>query len=819
MSPKVSALLAIVIQMASAFSAGATVEIRQGSWRGRPVTYHVVNGWALVEGDILLAPVSELEALPPGKDTAARQTSAITSQFRYWPGGVVAYNIDSLLPNPGRVTAAMRHWEERTPIRFVERTNESSWVTFRSDPSGCNANVGMGGQTYVNLAGGCGIGTTIHEIGHTLGLWHAQSRIDRDRWIRVRYENVEKAFADQYDQQISDGQDVGPYDYLSVMHYSPYGFSRNGSFTLQSVPPGIPIGQRDGLTPLDIQAIHALYGKPLDSVTITSTPPGLKVLVDGAEHTTPARFPWASGETHELSAPPTQMGDAEPDVRHVFAHWSDEAAATHTVTVTAGDRVFDAHYASQIRVRGGVSEVEGEGAGRVVITPASEDGFYPVGARLRVEAIPAEGAQFQDWFPLSQWYLWGDAPNPIEFTVEDVLGPFVARFTSRPVTVVTANAPAALVFVDNEMYAAPVRFTWEPGTKHRLFMLGVDDYSPDTRHTFVKWSGAEGRTIEHTAGEGPAAINAEFKVEHLLEMQVDYWLRRGPDYPEPSAFRFAPSTPDNYFEPGAVVEITPPTSDRWQLTNWLGDGSGAAVPLRVTMTDGRLVTGNFLSYSLLNAAAIVHDARRQPGPVSPGQRLRIYWVGLSPDNPADAPAEGPLPTILGGVQVLFDSEPARLISVSKSELICVVPEKVKGLKKVGIVVATGRVGTTSVDVAVLPANAGVYTADGSGRGAALAEPVQPGAEVALEATGLQPGLATTVLIDEEPVQVLEVAAIPDRPGVWRIRARVPESAVPGVRLLLLLHGNRVSQPGVTITIAPRPEAAFTPSQSTGVFGQ
>ncbi len=805
MSIRLSVILAVVLQTACTFSAGAATEIRHGSWRGKPITYQVVNGWALVEGDILLAPASEVEAFSARKDPAARQTSATTGQLSFWPGGVVAYNIDSLLPNPGRVLAAIRHWEERTPIRFVERTNESSWVTFRSDPSGCNANVGRGGQTYVNLAGGCGIGATIHEIGHTLGLWHAQSRIDRDRWIRVRYENVEKAFADQYDQQISDGQDIGPYDYISVMHYSPYGFSRNGGFTLQSVPPGIPIGQRDGLTPLDIQAIHTLYAKPLDSVTITSTPPGLKVLVDGAEYTTPAKFPWANGETHEISAPLTQMRDAEPDVRHGFAHWSDEAPASHTITVTAGNRVFDAHYASQIRVRASVSEDEGEGAGRVVITPASEDGFYPIGARLRVEAIPDEGAQLQDWFLLSQWYLWGDAPNPIEFTVEDVLDPFVARFTSRPVTFITANAPAALIFVDDEMYATPARFAWEPGSKHKLFMLGVDDYSPDTRHTFVKWSGAEGRMIEHTAGEAPATVNAEFQVEHLLEMQVDYWLRPGPDYPEPSAFRFAPSTPDNYYSPDTVVEITPPASDRWQLTNWLGDGSGSAVPLRVTMQDSRLVTGNFFSFSFLNTSAIVHDARRQPGPVSPGQRLRIHWVGLSPDNPVTAPAGEPLPTILGGVQVRFDREFARLISVSKSEIVCLVPETVKELKVVAVVIATGRVGTTNVNVAVLRANAGLYTADGSGRGAVLADPVRPGAEVELQATGLQADVATNVLIDEQPVEVLEVAMIPDLPGVWRIRARVPESAVPGVHPLLVLHGNRVSQPGVTIGVAPPPE--------------
>ncbi len=797
--------LAICLQIACAFSVHGEAEIRHGSWQGKRIAYQVVDGWALVEGDILLAPVAELELPPAAKDGPGRGTSAVNNKFQLWPGGVVAYRIDPLLPSPGRVSAAIRHWEEQTPVRFVERSNETSFVTFRPDPAGCNANIGMGGATFVNLAGGCGVGATIHEIGHTLGLWHAQSRIDRDRWIRVRYENVEKGFADQYDQQISDGQDVGPYDYYSVMHYSPWSFSRNGGFTLQSVPPGIPMSQRAGLSPLDVQAIHTLYRQPLDTVTVTTTPPGLRVLVDGAEFTSPAQFRWANGETHELAAPAVQMSEDDADIRYRFAHWSDEGPASHSVTAGPGNMVFDAHYASRIRVSARVSETEGEGAGRIVFSPASEDGYYPVGTRVRIEAVPEEGAQFHDWFLLSQWFQWGDAPDPIEFTVEDVLDPFVARFTNKPVTVVNANAPAALVLVDGDIYATPARFVWEPGSSHRLDMLGADDYSPGTQYTFVRWPGGDGRALDYVAGEEAATIAAEFEVAHLLEMQVQYWLRPGDDRPAPSSFRLSPAAPDNYYARGTTVEITPPANDQWRFTNWTGDGTGGGVPLRVTMDDSRLVTGNFFGFSSLNTTAIVHDARRQPGPVSAGQRLRIYWVGLEPDSPVSAPASGPWPTILGGVQVRFDREFARLFSVSKGEIVCLVPDSVKGLSKVTVVIVTGRVGTTNVDVAVLPASGGIYTADGSGQGPALAGTVRPGEEFEVLATGLQAGFGTTVLIDEQPVEALETNAMADRPGVWRVRALVPDEVQPGARALLLLHGNRVTQSGVTLPVGPRPE--------------
>ena len=34
-------------------------EVRQGVFRGRPVFYHVVDGWAVTEGDILLGRADE----------------------------------------------------------------------------------------------------------------------------------------------------------------------------------------------------------------------------------------------------------------------------------------------------------------------------------------------------------------------------------------------------------------------------------------------------------------------------------------------------------------------------------------------------------------------------------------------------------------------------------------------------------------------------------------------------------------------------------------------------------------------------------------
>lgn len=70
---------------------------------------------------------------------------------------------------------------------------------------------------------------------HTVGFFHEQSRTDRDEFVQIMWDNIDRDSKDQFDKYTTrtiNDLDL-PYDYGSIMHYGPYAFTKNGKRTIQ----------------------------------------------------------------------------------------------------------------------------------------------------------------------------------------------------------------------------------------------------------------------------------------------------------------------------------------------------------------------------------------------------------------------------------------------------------------------------------------------------------------------------------------------------------------------------------------------------------
>ncbi|XP_020607315.1 meprin A subunit beta-like [Orbicella faveolata] len=160
----------------------------------------------------------------------------------------------------------MQEWEQSSCLKFVRRTTEKNYIAF------------FKGSGW-----------------HAMGFWHEQSRPDRDSHVEIIWKNIPEgrdylscqrllkramssskgnhmiissamflSYSDKkhnfrkYNRTQVDSLGV-PYDYLSVMHYSSTAFGNGRTTIIAKEPSVVQLGQRIGLSPMDIKQADLLY--------------------------------------------------------------------------------------------------------------------------------------------------------------------------------------------------------------------------------------------------------------------------------------------------------------------------------------------------------------------------------------------------------------------------------------------------------------------------------------------------------------------------------------------------------------------------------
>ncbi|NXO42933.1 MEP1A protein, partial [Locustella ochotensis] len=212
---------------------------------------NLAAGLDLFQGDILLP---------------KNQRNALRNETYRWKFPIPYILGDDLELNAkGVILQAFEMFRLKSCVDFKPYEGERTYIFF-SKQEGCWSMVGDL-QTGQNLSIGsrCDYRAIVeHEILHALGFYHEQSRMDRDDYVNIWWDEIiagkEHNFAKYDDTYITDLNT--PYDYESLMHYEPLSFNKNASVpTITAKIPAFDdiIGQRLDLSAIDLERLNRMY--------------------------------------------------------------------------------------------------------------------------------------------------------------------------------------------------------------------------------------------------------------------------------------------------------------------------------------------------------------------------------------------------------------------------------------------------------------------------------------------------------------------------------------------------------------------------------
>jgi hypothetical protein len=247
-----SLLLLLGLDTARA-EAGAEQPAPVLSWGAMPKD--IPDGYMIIEGDIQVPIDYDPRALPWSTD--------------FWPGGSVVYEFDDNVTQANRINMrnAMAEWEAVANVSFHEEGSCGIIHCVHIQNSDHNDS-SVGRQFFrqtINIFNWDLRFVMCHELAHTLGFYHEQSRSDRDTYVRINWDQIRPGESNNFNREDGSGR-YGPYDFDSVMHYGQFDFAIGNLPTITVLPPNqewqTAIGQRGHLSQMDQMIMSFIYSYP-----------------------------------------------------------------------------------------------------------------------------------------------------------------------------------------------------------------------------------------------------------------------------------------------------------------------------------------------------------------------------------------------------------------------------------------------------------------------------------------------------------------------------------------------------------------------------
>ena len=489
------------------------------------------------------------------------------------------------------------------------------------------------------------------------------------------------------------------------------------------------------------QVIRPLFNsaRPL-SVTLTTSPPGLQLLLDRTAMSTPVNLEWGWNTIHSVGAIPVQH-DSQGRVM-VFDSWSDGGDINHdfkmpgvgAAPVTLSARFVPGAAVSFLTEPPGLKlTIDGRQIWQ------SYNFGWPAGSSHNVAAplqqVDSRGRKYK-------FVSWSQGGDPVQ-DITVIAAPDDVRYTATyaPVAQISvASVPPGLrVQVDGSDCTTPCALDRDVGVAMRVLAPTVSPMGEGSRLIFQGWTDGASPDRTFTTGADPQVLTARYQWQYRLTVVAD--PAEGIDWTA------QPDSPDGFYDALTTVTLAATPRPGFRFLSWAGDVNATTRAASLLISSPKVVTAQLDRVPFTPPGALRNAAGLTPEDiVAAGSAASIHGVNLAPV--AETGPASPLKQTLANVTVRLADRLLPLFFVSPDQINLQLPSDLGEGSKTLIVRWEGKP-EVKVDFTVARNAPGLFTSpiDDTPFGAILhadGKPVTPdsparkGETVTLLGTGFGP---------------------------------------------------------------------------------